>query len=302
MLDLYITNRALRRIEFEHDDIEYASEVAEYFHKCFVDNIIKVKKSTISKARKLEVPDFDSAIEHVCAEENRLDAIITQNPSNYPGSTIPIWSIDDLREKLDVEGFSLSSRERTVRERHQACDEAFAQTLQENAIFVACAAGLRQYRLEKKYDAAFIINETYVRAKDAMDRGKSIGNWPGWIRLASRIIIQELSRAERKNVLPNEIENEIENFILNPNSDINWDNHKQGAIEQKQVQQAFSMLSQFEQDLLYLKIVQDLRWEQVKEILVRIGYESISLNSLSQKKRRALKKLKESYRTITVQA
>lgn len=103
ILELYITDKAIRRISVEHEDIETATVASHYFRERFQERIIDVDKSIIERARETAFPDFESAIEHACSIEHRLHAIISQNPSNYPNSAIPIWSILELRERLNLE-------------------------------------------------------------------------------------------------------------------------------------------------------------------------------------------------------
>ena len=102
-VELYITDRALRRIVCEHRNLQHALKVADYFQKSFEQNIIQVSEFIKTQAREVKFPDFESAIEHVCAEEYELDAIITQNPSNYPNASIAIWSVSKLEERVVLE-------------------------------------------------------------------------------------------------------------------------------------------------------------------------------------------------------
>ena len=102
-VELYITDRVLKRIVVEHEDIQHALKVADYVQKSFEQNIIQVSEFIKTQAREVKFPDFESAIEHVCAEEYELDAIITQNPSNYPNASIPIWSVSNLEERVVLE-------------------------------------------------------------------------------------------------------------------------------------------------------------------------------------------------------
>lgn len=103
-IDFVITDKALRRIIIEPLNIKEGISAAIAFSKSFAkNNIIQVNASIIEQARRLDFPDFDSAIEHVCAKEYGLDAIITQNPSNYPASEIPIWSIPSVDKRISLE-------------------------------------------------------------------------------------------------------------------------------------------------------------------------------------------------------
>lgn len=180
---------------------------------------------------------------------------------------------------------------------YEAANRAFAEILTDktNTIFIACSAGLRQYRLERTYDAAFVINEAYLRMCSAITAGKTISNYPGWIRLTCRHVIQELSReTQKKNKLNQQLYPETV-----PASDTNdWLDNEDATPEQLRMRQAFAQLSALEQDILQLKVVRNLRWDEVQEALMAAGHPMMTPNCLSQKKRRALKKLKKSYKAI----
>ncbi|MEN8447574.1 MAG: hypothetical protein ABG776_21445, partial [Cyanobacteria bacterium J06555_13] len=76
------------------------------------------------------------------------------------------------------------------------------------------------------------------------------------------------------------------------------DNQK-ATPEQLQMRAAFAQLSQLEKDILQLKVVKNMRWAEIQTALVAAGYPLMSTNTLSQKKRRALKHLEKCYRAIT---
>lgn len=125
----YITDKALRRFEAEYVDqsnrvllqidVEdvYQSElkasefkaVINYFHALFEENTVTVTNSIVQQARELSLPDFDSAIEHVCAQEHELDAIITQNPSNFPNTQLAIIPLEDIATSLSLANQMASS-------------------------------------------------------------------------------------------------------------------------------------------------------------------------------------------------
>ncbi|MEO1395988.1 MAG: hypothetical protein AAFV90_24085 [Cyanobacteria bacterium J06634_5] len=104
-IELYITDRTLRRIIAEHEDISHAIQVAGYFREVFAGKILHVSDSLLSKAKKTGLPDFESSIEIVCTEEYELNAIITNNPSNYPDTIIPIWSVSNLEKRTTLEEY-----------------------------------------------------------------------------------------------------------------------------------------------------------------------------------------------------
>ena len=189
-----------------------------------------------------------------------------------------------------------------TRERTRSCtsscaqlDEYFADLLRDktNSVFIAAAVGLRQYQLDRKYDAAFVLNEAYIRARNSIERGKRIDNFPGWIRLTSRYVIQELSRSERKK---SKLLGGTTEEIPNPTS--MGIPHEEITEAQQKMGKAFATLTPLEKDILQLKVVKELRWSQVQVALASAGWNTFSVNYLSQKKRRALKKLKKIYKEL----
>ncbi|NER79352.1 MAG: hypothetical protein F6K42_07155 [Leptolyngbya sp. SIO1D8] len=99
-VDLFILEKAFKRVTIEastfQEGIDFASELYDRFAEGLGANIIKPNEAIRQLALESPLPDYDSAIEHACAKEHNLDAIITHNPANYFGSEIPIWSVSDL--------------------------------------------------------------------------------------------------------------------------------------------------------------------------------------------------------------
>jgi DNA-directed RNA polymerase specialized sigma24 family protein len=66
------------------------------------------------------------------------------------------------------------------------------------SLYLLIASQLKQYNLQDSYNAAFILNECYVRGVRAIDQGKSISSPIAWLRLTSRNVIRELGRETLK--------------------------------------------------------------------------------------------------------
>lgn len=157
-------------------------------------------------------------------------------------------------------------------------------------IFIALSFDIRQFHLESRYDAAFILNEAYMRGKAKLDKGEEFGNgnYRGWLRAAGRNIVRELSRDAKKN-------DSLSNFKLETTTaktTVSWLNETAATADHKVMKEAFAQLSQLEQTVLYAKIVDGWRWKEIRETLINSGHKPMSENYLSQIKRRALKKLK----------
>lgn len=162
-------------------------------------------------------------------------------------------------------------------------------------LFVSIAFDLRQFHLDKQYDVAFILNEVYLRACRTVENGKTIPNVYGWIRLTARNIVRELSRNVRKNDrLPEGLDIEDVSGGSSPLEVL----AEESSDERTRLNKAFATLSKLEQQVLYLKVVDGLRWKEIRNFLIEEGMKPMSENHLSQLKRRALKKLKQAFSQV----
>ena len=105
-VELYVTDKCLRRIPLELDDAnsELAEQSVAFIKRFFNDRIIKIDSALKEQARKYALPDFDSALELACAIEMYLGAIVTLNPSNFCADVdLGIWSPAELLQRLPLE-------------------------------------------------------------------------------------------------------------------------------------------------------------------------------------------------------
>jgi hypothetical protein len=99
-VEVYVTDKCLKRIGLEEGLGENA---ALYVEKIFCGRVIKISKSIRDEARTYCLPDFDSAEEVVCAKNEQLNAIVTQNIQNFDGTNnLLIWSIESLLATLQL--------------------------------------------------------------------------------------------------------------------------------------------------------------------------------------------------------
>jgi DNA-directed RNA polymerase specialized sigma24 family protein len=164
-----------------------------------------------------------------------------------------------------------------------------------NAVFIRCTNYLKRFNLQDKFDAAFVINEAYMRARKTLG-DHDIYNYPGWIRATCYNIVRELSRSETEKKTRNNSGFCIDSIPADEPSD--WADDDLETVEQKRMRQAFATLSPLEQAILQLKVVEGRRWAEIQSDLIASGFPEIGLNSLSQTKRRALSKLKKIYLNI----
>jgi hypothetical protein len=179
-------------------------------------------------------------------------------------------------------------------------DEEFNEILKpdsNNSVFVACTIVLKRFNLHNRYDAAFVLNEAYMRTRKALEAGQTISNYPAWLKSANFNIVRELSRAEKKN-RESSVSTEVDS-VTACEADT-WIDDDIESVEQQRMRKAFATLSPLEQAILQLKVVKGLRWGEVQTALSTAGFESFSLNLLSQKKGRALQKLKATFLSTRV--
>jgi predicted nucleic acid-binding protein len=63
-------------------------------------DIITVQRTTLESARALSGNDFEDNLQLACAIESGMDALITRDPSGYPGATIAVLTPADLLARL----------------------------------------------------------------------------------------------------------------------------------------------------------------------------------------------------------
>jgi len=82
---------------------EYANKVIKYLEKQLKGCVITVTNKFQKEASKLPLPDFESAIEIICARDKQLDAIVTHNYQNFDGDDFPLWSTENLPSRSHLE-------------------------------------------------------------------------------------------------------------------------------------------------------------------------------------------------------
>jgi predicted nucleic acid-binding protein len=87
----YIVRRQTRSIERARQAV---SETLALMEVGLVDRVI------LEAAFASSLRDFEDAVQLACATTLRLDAIITRNPQDFAGATLPIFSASELLESL----------------------------------------------------------------------------------------------------------------------------------------------------------------------------------------------------------
>ena len=240
-------------------------EVINYFSTVPADSEENIKTAPFSKT----VSDIEEPV---------------QSPSLQDSVTLTLEPKDES---------PLIESSRNSNPKYSVLYDAVEQTLQAKAsdsqgLWISLQRSLAQYNLSSSYTPEFILNEALLRGIKAIDSGRDISSPIPWIRKTCRFVIQELSRQQRK-------ERQVESVgtLSSPS------NHEEGSSESAvflkhgKVRQMLSQLPQIDQDILMLKVVQELRWADVQEKLVEMGHGEHSTAALSQRKRRALLRLRQ---------
>lgn len=173
---------------------------------------------------------------------------------------------------------------------YQAIEEASQKgNCDSVSLLVSVQAELRRYNLEQFCPASTVLNTSFLRGIQAIDRGKQIPNPSAWIRLTCRHIIKEKSREKQK-----ELRLETTEWLAEEVDEGTEVDSDQCDRHQK-IRQAFQQLSQLDRDILTLKTVEALRWNIIQLRLMEMGYQKYSLPALRKRKSRALKELKALY-------
>jgi|GEM_PF-1048958 len=99
-IEVYTTDKCLKRIRIED---ELGDDAVSFVEEILCGRVITIDSEIRVQARVSCLQDYDSAEELACANARKLDAIITQNPQNFDGSTLPIWSVANFLERVSLE-------------------------------------------------------------------------------------------------------------------------------------------------------------------------------------------------------
>lgn len=104
-VELSITEWGFKKISsyLGASSLQYGEEACNFIRGRLENRIIPVTPEYREQASQLPFRDFESAIEHVCAVTADFDAIITQNPSNFDGAKVPIWTVQTVLDRLRLE-------------------------------------------------------------------------------------------------------------------------------------------------------------------------------------------------------
>lgn len=102
---VYTTEFCLAKIKFflGRNDINLGKDAVSWVQTILNNRILPFDKNIRDSARNSFVKDFESAVEVACAKQEKIAAIITLNPENFAGASLPVLSSDNLQERLLLE-------------------------------------------------------------------------------------------------------------------------------------------------------------------------------------------------------
>ncbi|MBO9998632.1 MAG: sigma-70 family RNA polymerase sigma factor [Cyanobacteria bacterium SID2] len=158
---------------------------------------------------------------------------------------------------------------------------------------------LHQFHLENRHDVTEIVSEAYSRGIVKIDRGEVIYHPLAWIRSTAFYIIREKSRELRRLSATSYSE-------LTERDGMTGDRSKLQGLERlveceeneadcQAILKAYQQLPSQEQQLIDLKILQQLPWRDIRERWLELEQAEVTLEALRKRKSRAVSHLRELY-------
>jgi hypothetical protein len=88
-------------------------EMAKFIKTSWKVKILRTSQSATQEARKLPLLDFESAVEVVLADSNRISAVVTHKPEDFSGMELNIMTLPEFQRRKSLE----TCLSRTTRER-----------------------------------------------------------------------------------------------------------------------------------------------------------------------------------------
>jgi DNA-directed RNA polymerase specialized sigma24 family protein len=154
------------------------------------------------------------------------------------------------------------------------------------SLWMSVQAELNRYGLGQSDTASAVLHAALLRGKQTIDKGKTIPNPSAWLRLTCRYIIKEKQRGSQRET---QLESSDSIASQLPEDTLEDPNNDKHAALKKELQ----LLSNIDQEILMLKVVHELNWEEVQTRLVDMGYQQYSLPALRQRKSRVVLQLRQ---------
>ncbi|TBR56655.1 hypothetical protein B4U84_28870 [Westiellopsis prolifica IICB1] len=168
-----------------------------------------------------------------------------------------------------------------------------------NGLYKNVQARLRQFNMTNNYSPDVIIIETISRWDRNTKKGKQVPNVEAWMKLTALNCIRELHRQDHSATAswkvnlcdPSTFETNpslLKAVIAKSESSI----EDEGEDRWQQVREAMSKLPEDKRELLELRIVQELSWNEVAGYYASQG-KDVKVATLRKRGERALEELRE---------
>lgn len=150
---------------------------------------------------------------------------------------------------------------------------------------------LRQYRLTTHFEACEILHEAYLRGKKKLQSGETIHNVYAWLKVTAFHVIYERRRKYRAGTTEPHI---LEATILDDRINL-----LQQLIAVEEIDIFYQALGTLHREdpettcLLYLKMIQEWSWSQIRDWLISQGQVPPSEATLRQRASRAKRRLRD---------
>lgn len=153
---------------------------------------------------------------------------------------------------------------------------------------------LKKYNLFGDFEPFDVLNETYLRIWEYVDKGKEINNMFTFTKIVSLRVVQELSRSKntRRKRFLNHNSIELQTALI----DIYLEEDLEA--EHSRMQEAFALLSENQQKLMRFRVIEGLPWREVNSALVSQGQISNTDATLRKQGQRVREKLRANYNSI----
>lgn len=148
-------------------------------------------------------------------------------------------------------------------------------------------ARLRSFNLHNCYSPIEVANECIVRLHKALEKGQSIPNCNLWMRRTAIYVVYELSRATQKS---SPYESSTLEGLMSPV----WHETEEVDEQHHLIQRALQTLSSNQQELLELRFLQNLSWDDVAAFYSARG-EKVLVATLRKRGQRAQGALRKAF-------
>ena len=151
---------------------------------------------------------------------------------------------------------------------------------------------LLQFNLDQDYSPASILGEAYFRATEKIRNGEVINNVPAFLNRVAFNIIREKRRCHSRIDKIDKKHIEISKTNLHESIDSFSSAYKSEEVEN--LQAALHQISQDDLEILVLRIVKGLSWDEVRDHYLKKN-QDLPVSRLRKRGQRALTKLRQSF-------